>query len=321
VDPSECRRIHTTEGSELLSPQDAGSRWQRKEPWHEVPSSETLCPENTIVDDVVLRDDGSFEFKVCTNSALASPQIVEDAPSSSRSGGKLMKAVAQLDYGTEEVLFVHGSISLAAGHVGAKSIKGISDCCNGRSQSSFGYKWRQASPAEAKEFEALPRNELYLTKAVAQLDYDTEEVLFVHGSMTLAAGHVGAKSIKGINDCCNGRQQSSSSYKWRRAEPGEVDVARAAHTGLGSPGARTAHTATPSQEKSAPCCPENTIIDAIVLRSDGSFEFTTFLANDNSKTFPLQSSSIPESSNAKRRTALPFPPSSLLKYTFFFICY
>jgi hypothetical protein len=57
----------------------------------------------------------------------------------------------------------------------------------------------------------------YWAAATAQLNYDTEELIFVHASMTLAARHVGAKSACNISACCRGERTSSHGYKWRRA--------------------------------------------------------------------------------------------------------
>jgi hypothetical protein len=164
-------------------------------------------------------------------------------------------AVAQMDPDTEEVLAIHGSMGLAAAYVGGHgSGSQISRCCNGKVESAHGYKWRRADLAESKgakqsENERLEsRLEMGSSETVkssaakpstakpllsphaqavptAQLNYDTEELIFVHASMALAATHVGAKYASSITACCRGVQKSSHGYKWRRATTAEVDAA------------------------------------------------------------------------------------------------
>jgi hypothetical protein len=71
-----------------------------------------------------------------------------------------------------------------------------------------------------------PKATKSLMVAVAQLDFDTEEVLVVHGSMSLAAAHMGGHASQ-ISLCCNEKKASSYGYKWRRATFAEVDAAAA----------------------------------------------------------------------------------------------
>jgi hypothetical protein len=58
------------------------------------------------------------------------------------------RPTAQLNYDTDELIYVHASITLAAKHVGKMAYNNISRCCRGKATSAYGYKWRWATSAE-----------------------------------------------------------------------------------------------------------------------------------------------------------------------------
>jgi hypothetical protein len=144
------------------------------------------------------------------------------------------RVVEQLDLNTESVICVHASVTSAANAVGAH-IQSISACCRGETEFFCGYKWRYATLATTPE-QPLPlstapsagatsrlqcRKDDKGSRAVEQLDFNTESVICVHASVKSAADVVGAQP-QNISACCRGEKPSSRSYKWRYATLAET---------------------------------------------------------------------------------------------------
>ena len=130
---------------------------------------------------------------------------------------KKWKQVVQIDFDTREILNTFLNISDAANYIKAKSRSRISDCCNEKINTSYGYIWRfldeNGDIIETKKIERFYGNR----KRVAKIDVSTNGLIDIYSSLSEAANKNNI-DVGAISACCLGKQKHAGNYTWRRVD-------------------------------------------------------------------------------------------------------
>ena len=110
-----------------------------------------------------------------------------------------------------EYLRTFNTIKEAQKFVGAKSYTGIVNACNGKYETSLGYKWKYADEKDLKVSMNFRKNN------IGQFSLEGE-LIQVFSSMTEASNKTGV-SRDSIGCCCNGRTKTASGYIWKFYNP------------------------------------------------------------------------------------------------------
>lgn len=101
------------------------------------------------------------------------------------------------------------NLTLAAESCGGiNKITGISQCCNGKRKTAYGFQWRY------KKFDRLSKQELTgVKKRIVQKDLEGN-VIQVYNSVSEAADALGMKSHTSICNVLNGRTKTAYGFLW-----------------------------------------------------------------------------------------------------------
>lgn len=101
------------------------------------------------------------------------------------------------------------SLTLAAEGCGATDkITGISQCCNGKRKTAYGFQWRY------EKFDYLPKQKLTgVEKRIVQKDLDGNTVQ-IYNSLSEARDALGMKSHKSISNVLNGLAKTAYGFLW-----------------------------------------------------------------------------------------------------------
>ena len=130
--------------------------------------------------------------------------------------------VEQLDYYTGEILAEYESAKEAARQLGDTTSSGgsrISQVCNGKLQSAFGYKWKRKN--DNNYIFIPPKTQLKkYNQKVQQIDLITGLVLNEFKSYAEAARSIGksSKAADKISLVCRGKKESVYGYKWKNID-------------------------------------------------------------------------------------------------------
>lgn len=127
---------------------------------------------------------------------------------------KKYKRVVQIDFKTKKILNTFLNISDAANYIKAKSRSRISDCCNEKIHTSYGYIWRFLDENNNIIETKKVKKTLGTSVRVAKIDINTNKTIDIYDSITIAAkennGHIG-----NISKCCKGKIHSSIEFVWK----------------------------------------------------------------------------------------------------------
>lgn len=101
------------------------------------------------------------------------------------------------------------NLTLAAEGCGAANkITGISQCCNGKRKTAYGFQWRY------EKFDHLPKQKLTgVEKRIVQKDLDGN-VVQIYNSLSEARDALGMKSHKSISNVLNGLAKTAYGFLW-----------------------------------------------------------------------------------------------------------
>lgn len=101
------------------------------------------------------------------------------------------------------------NLTLAAEGCGAENkITGISQCCNGKRKTAYGFQWRY------EKFERLPKQKLTgVKKQIIQKDLDGN-IIQIYNSLAEARDALGMKSHKSISNVLNGLAKTAYGFLW-----------------------------------------------------------------------------------------------------------
>lgn len=102
-----------------------------------------------------------------------------------------------------------GNLTLAAEGCGATNkITGISQCCNGKRKTAYGFQWRY------EKFDHLPKQKLTgVEKRIVQKNLDGS-VVQIYNSLSEARDALGMKSHKSISNVLNGLAKTAYGFLW-----------------------------------------------------------------------------------------------------------
>ncbi len=121
---------------------------------------------------------------------------------------KRYKKVYQYDLNGEFVA-EWDNLAAAAEECGAKDkITGISQCCNGKKKTAYGFQWRY------EKFESLPKQKLTgVAKRIVQKDLEGN-IIQIYNSLNEAKNALGMKSHKSISNVLNGEAKTAYGFLW-----------------------------------------------------------------------------------------------------------
>lgn len=125
------------------------------------------------------------------------------------------KAIYKIDLKTNEIIESFGSISEAADNESMR--KHISDCCNGKRMSCYGFKWQYVN--EPHEFVGNWSS----LKSVNQINLENGCVIKTFKTMRDAVDELGV-SQSAIKKCCDGKRKSTGGYGWAYYKGSDVCV-------------------------------------------------------------------------------------------------
>ena len=101
------------------------------------------------------------------------------------------------------------NLTLAAEGCGAENkITGISQCCNGKRKTAYGFQWRY------EKFERLPKQKLTgVKRQIIQKDLDGN-IIQIYNSLAEARDALGMKSHKSISNVLNGLAKTAYGFLW-----------------------------------------------------------------------------------------------------------
>lgn len=101
------------------------------------------------------------------------------------------------------------NLTLAAEGCGAANkITGISQCCNGKRKTAYGFQWRY------EKLDCLPKQKLTgVEKRIVQKDLDGN-VIQIYNSLSEARDALGMKSHKSISNVLNGLAKTAYGFLW-----------------------------------------------------------------------------------------------------------
>ena len=104
------------------------------------------------------------------------------------------------------------NLTLAAeGCGGINKITGISQCCNGKRKTAYGFQWRY------EKFDRLSKQELTgVKKRIVQKDLEGN-VIQIYNSVSEAADALGMKSHTSICNVLNGRAKTAYGFLWEES--------------------------------------------------------------------------------------------------------
>lgn len=121
---------------------------------------------------------------------------------------KRYKKVYQYDLNGEFVA-EWDNLTAAAEGCGVKDkITGISQCCNGKRKTAYGFQWRY------EKFESLPKQKLTgVAKRIVQKDLEGN-IVQIYNSLNEAKNALGMKSHKSISNVLNGEAKTAYGFLW-----------------------------------------------------------------------------------------------------------
>lgn len=140
---------------------------------------------------------------------------------------KKWKMVAQINIKYGNIINKFLNISDAASYIGAKSRSRISDCCNEKIISSYGFIWRFLGKDGNIIENKKRKTDIHRRKKIVQINIETGAIIKRYSSITEAARENNF-DVANLSSCCLGKLNSSYGYLWRFIDDGG-DISLAKH--------------------------------------------------------------------------------------------